>query len=355
MGFKFFWSSQKRASYASSDESSVFDSAPTTVSIPTITEEDLDKVTHNAPRPHYATRPLLEETLCLENGEENEKEVKAQHRSQYRYSLRKPSPQSSPQQFSHRKSQPSPSPSSSSHASHTSPPHSSPKIERRKSLGLLLAQKVSWKESRPKSAFFESLKKPPVHTDNSRRQLATPKLLGQSMPHSPETFPPSPTTLVGLEVSPKLPYAVENHRSITNIIEPRQKNIPTFFHARPHLLAFELPVKTDQILKIKIFVSSGGTTVAGTTAGTTDVMALKLKKQKLQNIHELVQVIQFKVGFRLAAVDSSDINLSIFFRNPKLKPIPLQTSAGRSVDASLLMDYILAKDKLYVNAWVAET
>ena len=198
------------------------------------------------------------------------------------------------------------------------------------------------KESRPKSALFESPKNSPT-----LHQLTAPRSPPRD-PESPERFSLSPATLIGLDVSPKLPYVLENQPSITHIIEPRRKTqIPTFFHARPQLLAFELPVKKDQILKIKIFVTSS-------SSSTSDVIALKLKKQKLQNIHELIQVIQFKVGFRLAAVETSDIKLSIFFKNPKLKPIPLlQTdSAGRSLDSNLLMDYILAKDKLYVNACV---
>lgn len=339
MGFKFLWSS-KRASYASSDESSVFDSAPTTLSIPTITEEDLNKT--SKPTSCYTTRPLLEETLCLEKVEYKTDQY-SQHKRQ-QYSKDPPQPSKSSQQKASQ-NQPQPSQRSPQNSS------SSSRLERRKSFGLLLAQKVSrlsgshLKESRPKSTLFES--SPTSNTYNTHRQLTAPKSPPRD-PESPERFSLSPSTLVGLDVLPKLPYVLENQPSITHIIEPRQKTqIPTFFHARPQLLAFELPVKKDQILKIKIFVTSS-------SSSTSDVIALKLKKQKLQNIHELIQVIQFKVGFRLAAVETSDIKLSIFFKNPKLKPIPLlqSDSAGRSLDSNLLMDYILAKDKLYVNACV---
>ncbi|EDK40342.2 hypothetical protein PGUG_04440 [Meyerozyma guilliermondii ATCC 6260] len=339
MGFKFLWSS-KRASYASSDESSVFDSAPTTLSIPTITEEDLNKT--SKPTSCYTTRPLSEETLCLEKVEDKTEQY-SQHKRQ-QYSKDPPQPSKSSQQKASQ-NQPQPSQRSPQNSS------SSSRLERRKSFGLLLAQKVSrlsgshLKESRPKSTLFES--SPTSNTYNTHRQSTAPKSPPRD-PESPERFSSSPSTLVGSDVSPKLPYVLENQPSITHIIEPRQKTqIPTFFHARPQSSTFELPVKKDQILKIKIFVTSS-------SSSTSDVIALKLKKQKLQNIHELIQVIQFKVGFRLAAVETSDIKLSIFFKNPKLKPIPLSQSdsAGRSLDSNLLMDYIIAKDKLYVNACV---
>lgn len=246
--------------------SSVFDSAPTTLSIPTITEEDLNKT--SKPTSCYTTRPLLEETLCLEKVEDKTDQY-SQHKRQ-QYSKDPPQPSKSSQQKASQ-NQPQPSQRSPQNSS------SSSRLERRKSFGLLLAQKVSrlsgshLKESRPKSTLFES--SPTSNTYNTHRQLTAPKSPPRD-PESPERFSLSPSTLVGLDVLPKLPYVLENQPSITHIIEPRQKTqIPTFFHARPQLLAFELPVKKDQILKIKIFVTSS-------SSSTSDVIALKLKKTK---------------------------------------------------------------------------
>lgn len=323
MGIR-FWSGRKRDSFSSSDDSSVFDSAPTTLSMATITEEDFPS---EKPRPTscYITRPLLEETLCLSDVDKQTKDTENTQRPVQTQA--KASPQT---------------------------PQDSPKLNKRRSLGLSIAQKlsrrisgshlnkdlnrVSGESPRPKSAIFHDQTEPVSHRPLSSRN---PPVVSEI----PIEQTASKTYKL-VEMPRNIHSVLLEQPSISTLIEPRPTTrISTFYNRRPLLSSFTLPIKNDQVLKIKIFV------VSSTTGTTSDVMALKLKKQKLENINELIQVIQFKVGFRFSALDTSDIKLSIFFKNPKLRPIPLNDSAGRSLDTNgLTMDYILAKDKLYVKA-----
>ncbi|CAK9436007.1 uncharacterized protein LODBEIA_P05850 [Lodderomyces beijingensis] len=97
-------------------------------------------------------------------------------------------------------------------------------------------------------------------------------------------------------------------------------------------------------------------------------IALRLRKDKLRNINELINVIIFKIMNKRKNVRLNDIKLSIFFKDPNLKPIVLKKridehasraslvsvgAAGKEVDLNnddLLLDYVQLKHKLYIRA-----
>lgn len=92
-----------------------------------------------------------------------------------------------------------------------------------------------------------------------------------------------------------------------------------------------------------------------------DFIAIKLRKDKLQNINELVNVIIFKIMSKKPNVKVNDINLSIFFKNLHLKPILLKEQVNKRSSMSsikgvqldndgLLLDYVQLKRKLYIRA-----
>lgn len=175
--------------------------------------------------------------------------------------------------------------------------------------------------------------------------------LSYSGPQTPTDSPTQPTNMSKLSISSvpvsagfpvsatSLPYS---QRTVSALIDPKRG----LYAQQPLQLALDVRGH-DQILKIKIFVTPSSSSTI------TDVMALKLKKQKLQSIDELIQVVQFKVGFRVAHA-ATNIRLAIFFKNSRLKPIPLQLDCGEWDTNGLTMDYILAKDKLYVRASYVE-
>lgn len=92
-----------------------------------------------------------------------------------------------------------------------------------------------------------------------------------------------------------------------------------------------------------------------------DFIAIKLRKDKLQDINELVNVIMFKIMSKKPNIRANDIYLSIFFKDLHLKPILLreprrkkrcQSSSKEMLidDGGLLLDYVQLKRKLYIRA-----
>lgn len=106
--------------------------------------------------------------------------------------------------------------------------------------------------------------------------------------------------------------------------------------------------EAENILKLKIFIG----------LANEDVIALKLRKDKLKTVHELIDVILYKVFDKLTneKVSSNDIKISIFFKDYKLKPIVMKTCGDKNSQTSgliqkdLLYDYIMAKNKVYIRA-----
>lgn len=135
-------------------------------------------------------------------------------------------------------------------------------------------------------------------------------------------------------------------------------------------------VETSPFLKLNIFLEdsqltpppSSRTAASSTETSFTllsdnhDFMAIKLRKDKLQNINELVNVIIFKIINKKPNIKVNDINLSIFFKDLHLKPILLKepvtkkNSAMRNKEVllldndGLLLDYVQLKRKLYIRA-----
>ncbi|ODV65912.1 hypothetical protein HYPBUDRAFT_242524 [Hyphopichia burtonii NRRL Y-1933] len=107
--------------------------------------------------------------------------------------------------------------------------------------------------------------------------------------------------------------------------------------------------KLESILKLKLYLGSRN----------ESVMALKLKKDKLDNIDELIDVLIYKIieKFNNLDLSANQIKISIFFKNPKLKSIIMKNFGPKEyndefsfLQKELLMDYISNKDKLYIRA-----
>lgn len=80
---------------------------------------------------------------------------------------------------------------------------------------------------------------------------------------------------------------------------------------------------TASVLKIKIYASN-------------NVLAIKLRKDKLLNLQDLIKVIGSKI--------SDFTKLSLCFPNKSLSPMPLNDFLQ-----DIIMDYIAAKDKIYIK------
>ncbi|EDK42329.1 predicted protein [Lodderomyces elongisporus NRRL YB-4239] len=61
---------------------------------------------------------------------------------------------------------------------------------------------------------------------------------------------------------------------------------------------------------------------------SANFIAIKLRKDKLRNINELINVILFKIMTKRQDINVNDVKLSIFFRDPALKPIVLKDCIG---------------------------
>ncbi|KAI5955522.1 hypothetical protein KGF57_003654 [Candida theae] len=133
------------------------------------------------------------------------------------------------------------------------------------------------------------------------------------------------------------------------------------------------PVESNPYLRLNIFLEDSQSTPppkAGTGVTDTSIMpspdnydfiAIRLRKDRLQNINELVNVILFKIMNKKPNVKVNDVNLSIFFKDSQLKPISLKEPVGKRSSTSsvkgvlldndgLLLDYVQLKRKLYIRA-----
>lgn len=98
-------------------------------------------------------------------------------------------------------------------------------------------------------------------------------------------------------------------------------------------------VKPNNVLKVKIFYNE-------------EVVALKLRKDLLSNIKELVEVTLYKL-YQRHTFSRDKMSLSISFADSALKPVSLSASAGSafaSYHEDLCMDYIQTKLKIFITA-----
>ncbi|KAI5968740.1 hypothetical protein CANMA_002176 [Candida margitis] len=125
------------------------------------------------------------------------------------------------------------------------------------------------------------------------------------------------------------------------------------------------PVESNPFLRLNIFLEDSQSTPpppATSTSDHPDFIAIKLRKDKLQNINELINVIIFKIMNKKPNIKVNDINLSIFFKDSQLKPISLREPVKKSShtehkkevvsldNGGLLLDYVQMKRKLYIRA-----
>lgn len=93
------------------------------------------------------------------------------------------------------------------------------------------------------------------------------------------------------------------------------------------------------MLKVKIFYQE-------------EVVAVKLRKDLLSSIKELVDVTLYKL-YQRHNFQRENMSLSLSFADSDLKPVSLTTSAGgafASYQEELCMDYIQIKLKIYISA-----
>lgn len=92
----------------------------------------------------------------------------------------------------------------------------------------------------------------------------------------------------------------------------------------PNYKSFNIVNSDNRYLKIKILYNR-------------DYLIIKLRKDKLNNLKDLENVIQMKI--------SRYSSLLLYFQNKSLKPIPLNEAFN-----DLILDYVLTKDKIYIKA-----
>lgn len=105
------------------------------------------------------------------------------------------------------------------------------------------------------------------------------------------------------------------------------------------------PTAPSNVLKLKIFFHD-------------DVVALRLRKDKLLSVKDIVDVIVFKqLSRKKCNVD--DIKIVMTFPDNSLQPVTLKDPKNRAVSfamlyGDLMMDYLQNKSKIYVKATCAK-
>lgn len=102
----------------------------------------------------------------------------------------------------------------------------------------------------------------------------------------------------------------------------------------------------ENLLKVKIFIGDVN----------QEVVALKLKKDRLSDINELIDVITFRAICKDSGLSNEQVKIDMFFPDLRLKPIVIKGTGAHATFGSstndLLMDYVMAKEKVYVRAYV---
>lgn len=156
---------------------------------------------------------------------------------------------------------------------------------------------------------------------------------------------------------PKLPlYEKTELQNIDKVLMKKSGTSKTKF--QPLASSSNLPKlnKSENLLKLKIYIGRRN----------DDIISLQLRKDRLLNISELLDVIIFKMLDRvnnhkyhlhsnLPNVTSDDLQISIVFKESSLHPILLKDYGRRKTSGfsysqkDLLLDYVMAKEKLYIR------
>ncbi|CAH2350118.1 hypothetical protein CLIB1423_01S02894 [[Candida] railenensis] len=102
--------------------------------------------------------------------------------------------------------------------------------------------------------------------------------------------------------------------------------------------------KTHSTVKIKIY---------NKIHEDDEVIAMKVSKDKIEDVEYLINVIIRKitgVEGAVAASDSDNIKLSLVSKSTRSNSVKLTPENGTRLSSGLIMDYIYSKDKIYVQA-----
>ncbi|CCE80116.1 Piso0_003214 [Millerozyma farinosa CBS 7064] len=117
---------------------------------------------------------------------------------------------------------------------------------------------------------------------------------------------------------------------------------------------YSSPVPKDakpQVMKIKIFIAFG--------ESIGDLAALRVNKDQLSTVNEFIYAVSHKVSTRYPQIDTSKLQLLLFFNDRGIKPIPLTTSRSSTASSKLsddfdinglVLEYLKSKSKVYVKA-----
>lgn len=121
--------------------------------------------------------------------------------------------------------------------------------------------------------------------------------------------------------------------------------------AARHRLSFLQPV--NPMIKIKIYLT--------VKDQDEEVMAVKVPKDKLHGLNQLLNIIRGKITNLHSDLDENDIRLQLLFKQENIRPIPLLSQSGETLNGSnfntfdktsLIMDYLSGREKLYIKALV---
>ena len=116
-------------------------------------------------------------------------------------------------------------------------------------------------------------------------------------------------------------------------------------------LSFLQPISSS--MKIKIYINE--------KEQQEDIIALKVQKEQLQDINELIDIIIRKITSLRPDINKENIKLFLFFKQETIRPILLSKAPSETTDdfnlnsfdkTSLIMDYLSGREKLYIRALV---
>lgn len=191
----------------------------------------------------------------------------------------------------------------------------------------------------------------PDQSDIGNSQMIEKKHI---IPEKHSSYPVTSTTNKSCSPSPKdvKPKSFDDISSSTIDVRKsssKQRNSNSTYTKR--ISSSSLPSNSPNVLKVKIYLNSNDQ--------LEDVIALRIKKDKLQTVDQLVDVIIYKITNRQSNVEGNNIKLMILFNQANVKPITLKDDSRNGIDNSsfdllesdsLIMDYVSGKEKLYIKA-----
>ncbi|KAK6461947.1 hypothetical protein DFJ63DRAFT_206879 [Scheffersomyces coipomensis] len=177
--------------------------------------------------------------------------------------------------------------------------------------------------------------------------------------NSPKTFISSPIIIENPQTTTSPKQSKYESNKITRLSPIPNANVNYSFES-----SFITNNIKDQTLKLNIFFEElKSRNSSPQSVEDFDYFALKLRKDKLNNLNELINVIIYKLLAKKQDLNINDVKLLIFFKDKTLNPIVLKQSMSESRSISkeyqkpfdlnnddLLLDYIKLKKKLYIMA-----